>query len=170
MRKSDEPRVQRPTKRRRSTLMSNPSNPVATILEALRLVALSHEHGSRDLRQPDLVRAASRRDARAARDVAARIEDGRICIQQNDTPMAMQIPGCEVVNTGGNCTALSLPTKRGGHILLTASDDGGYPPMVGDTTMDVGIYNKGKRDHAIFFEAVPLAVVLANIDDWKEKF
>lgn len=145
---------------------------MSTILGALRFAALSNDRRAKDAQFNDLARAAFRRDAKIAREVVTWINDGTITIQAVAPPGPLEIPGGEIIHTGGNCTAIMIRRKYRGYILLTQPDNARHP-LTNDTHIDVGVYDcdlDRDADEAVeSYLAMPVAAVLSRLGEWTEK-
>jgi hypothetical protein len=81
----------------------------------------------------------------------------------------LEIPGGEIIGTGGGCEAISVSLPGDRYLLVTRIDDGGKPPSVGDEFVDVGIYPWGEMEALEWYEAMPTGDLLARLPAWTKE-
>jgi hypothetical protein len=85
--------------------------------------------------------------------------------QQSGTNV-LEIPGGEIIGTGGNCEAIRVQLPNNRYLLVTSAGDGHYPPAAGDPCVDVGIYMRDVREPLQLHEGMPTTELVARLPVW----
>lgn len=75
----------------------------------------------------------------------------------------LEIPGGEIIATGGNCEAIAVQLPGDRYLMVTSAQDGGYPPSVGDEFVDAGIYRNGEWEPLEMYEAIATAELFTRL-------